>query len=158
MIPIWFGPAEYPLAGFVHQPRGECRAGAVICPPFGYEATCSYRTLRELADRLAAAGILVLRFDYFGTGASSGTGREFDLVERWRDSVAAAISEMRRRGIAKPALIGLRLGAAIAYSAAPTDCGPLVLWAPISSGRRYYRQLRALAAVTPGGQATGDQV
>ena len=31
------------------------------------------------------------------------------------------------------------------------DLGPLVLWAPVTSGRRYHRELRAQAAITPGG-------
>ena len=128
----------------------------MICPPFGYEATCAYRTLRRLAERLADAGNLVLRFDYEGTGASSGTGLESDLLGRWQASVAEAVGELRRRGIPRPSLVGLRLGAALACAATRVDddLGPLVLWAPVTSGRRFYREIRGLAAITPGGIST----
>jgi alpha-beta hydrolase superfamily lysophospholipase len=150
---IWFGPLERPLAGVLHRPAGRPGGGVLICPPFGYELTCAYRPLRILGERLAADGNLVLRFDYEGTGASSGSGLEADLLSRWQQSVAAGIAELRRRGIAQPALIGLRLGAALACSAVAADpsVGPVVLWAPVTAGRRFQRELRAAAAITPGG-------
>jgi alpha-beta hydrolase superfamily lysophospholipase len=154
---IWFGPLERPLAGVLHRPVGRPGGGVLICPPFGYELTCAYRPLRQLSERLAADGNLVLRFDYEGTGASSGSGFEADLLSRWQQSVAEGIAELRRRGIARPALIGLRLGAALASSAVAADpsVGPVVLWAPVTSGRRFLRELRAAAAITPGG-VVGD--
>jgi dienelactone hydrolase len=156
--PIWFGPATEPLAGFLHiPPDGSFRGGVLICPPFGYEATCAYRSLRELATSLADSGLLVLRFDYFGTGGSSGRVEDVTGLDTWRASVAAGVAELRRRGIARPGIVGLRLGAALAYGAATVDedLGPLVMWAPVTSGRSYFRELRAQAAVTPGG-VVGD--
>jgi predicted alpha/beta hydrolase len=153
---MWFG-GECPLAGFVHHPDRPTGRGVLICPPFGYEATCAYRTLRCLADRLAAGGNLVLRFDYEGTGASAGTGIKADELERWAGSVVTGLEELRRRGVARPAIVGLRLGAALAAAAAGSehDTGPIVLWEPILSGRQVYRELRAQTATTPGG-ALGD--
>jgi predicted alpha/beta hydrolase len=153
---IWFGD-EHALAGFVHHPDRPTGRGVLICPPFGYEATCAYRTLRRLGDRLAASGNLVLRFDYEGTGASAGTGTDADQLERWIGSVVAGVAELRRRGVARPAIVGLRLGASLAAAAASSehDLGPIVLWEPILSGRQFYRELRAQTAITAGG-ALGD--
>lgn len=153
---VWFGD-ERALAGFVHYPDRPNGRGVLICPPFGYEATCAYRTLRCLGDRLAADGHLVLRFDYEGTGASAGTGLEADQLERWIESVVAGLAELRRRGVARPAIVGLRLGAALAVAASGSEhhLGPIVLWEPILSGRQFYRELRAQTAITPGG-AAGD--
>jgi esterase/lipase len=145
---IWFGRPERPLAGFLHAPSSPATGGVLICPPFGYEETCAYRTLRQLADLLAADGNLVLRFQYEGTGASSGSGLEPDLLERWLSSVQAGIAELRSRGVERPAIVGLRLGAALACAATggAEDIGPIVLWSPVTSGARYRRELRALSA------------
>jgi pimeloyl-ACP methyl ester carboxylesterase len=154
---IWFGQPHRPLAGYLHMPPGRITGGVLICPPFGYEAICAHRTLRCTAERLADAGYLVLRFDYAGTGGSSGTGFEPDLLERWQDSVLAGVDELRRWGVERPSLVGMRLGAALACAVAGRGArlGPIVLWAPVTSGRRYWRELRAQAAISPGG-ATGD--
>jgi dienelactone hydrolase len=150
---IWFGPADRPLAGYLHLPDGQPVGGVLVCAPFGYESTAAHRTLRRLGDRLARSGRLVLRFDYAATGASAGTVHEPDLLLRWQASVAAGVAELRRRGVARPAVVGVRLGAALAcaVAAGDGDLGPLVLWAPVTSGRRYHRELRAQAAITPGG-------
>ena len=155
--PIWFGSVDRPLAGFLHVPSGQCVGGVLVCAPFGYEAVCAHRSLRRLADRLAADGHLVLRFDYEGTGGSSGAGTEPDLLDRWVASVRCGVAELRTRGIRRPFLVGLRLGAALACAAASDDgeLGGLALWSPVTSGRRYHRELRAQAALTPGG-VVGD--
>ena len=154
---IWFGSRDRPLAGFLHRPVGVPVGGVLLCAPFGYESTCAHRTLRRLADCLADRGELVLRFDYPGSGASSGSGLEPDLLDRWQASVSAGLAELRALGVRRPAIFGMRLGAALACGAASRelDVGPLALWAPVTSGRRYYRELRAQAAATPGG-APGD--
>lgn len=152
-LPIWFGSRQQPLAGFLHRPVGQPVGGVLICPPFGYEGGCAHRTLRTIADRLAAYGYLVLRFDYEGTGASSGGSAEAELLDRWQASVRTGVAELRRLGVRRPALVGLRLGAALAIAATrdDSDLGPIVLWAPVTSGRRYWRELRAQAAITPAG-------
>jgi dienelactone hydrolase len=152
-VAIWFGSPDRPLAGFVHMPKGPSTGGVIICAPFGYEAVCAHRTLRQLAQRLADHGQLVLRFDYEGTGDSAGSGFEPDLLERWQSSVAAAAEELRRRGVPHPALVGVRLGAALACRAVASDAdlGPLVLWAPVTSGKRYRQELRGQAAASAGG-------
>lgn len=151
--PIWFGAAQRPLAGFLHEPRDPPRGAVVICPPFGYEHTCSHRTLRTLGDHLASRGIVALRFDYEGTGASSGRGDAPDQLDRWRQSVREAVDEMRGRGFESVALFGLRLGGALALEVGgSTPCVHAVAtWVPVTDGSRYARELRAQSAVSPGG-------
>jgi len=138
----------------IDRPPARPVGGVLVCAPFGYEAGCAHRTLRTIADRLAGRGHLVLRFDYEGAGASSGRGAESDLVDRWHDSVRAGVAELRRLGVRRPALVGLRLGGSLALAATrdDPDLGPVVAWAPVTSGRRYWRELRAQAAITPAGR------
>ena len=125
----------------------------VICPPFGYEHTCSHRTLRTLGELLADRGIVAMRFDYEGTGASSGRGDAPDQLDRWRQSVREAVEELRDRGFESVALFGLRLGGALALEVGgQMPCVHAVAtWVPVTDGSRYARELRAQSAISPGG-------
>ena len=91
-------------------------------PPSG-RSLRAHRALQQLAERLAGAGFDVLRFDYFGCGDSSGEGHEGRL-DRWLDDARAGIEEAEALcGSARVALVGVRLGAALAArgaGAAPT--------------------------------------
>ena len=88
----WFGSATSPLLGAVHVPEGSVARGAVVlAPPLGKEQVDSYRGLVLLAQRLCARGLLVLRFDYPGTGDSSGAQDDDGIVEQWQRSVVTAV-------------------------------------------------------------------
>jgi pimeloyl-ACP methyl ester carboxylesterase len=155
VIPVVFGPNGKQLMGIYHAPESEVAlaAGVVLCNPFGYEAMCAHRTYRHLAKRLATAGFDVLRFDYHGTGDSSGRNDEPDRVRAWLDSICAAVDELRAlAGVTSIDLFGVRLGATLAALAAGEcrDIRGLVLWAPAVSGRAYVRELRALQMLKEG--------
>jgi alpha-beta hydrolase superfamily lysophospholipase len=122
------------------------RSAVVLCNPLGYEAICAYRTYCHLAEGLAAAGFPVLRFDYHGTGDSSGQDDDADRVRAWLDSVTAAAREvMARSRKAEVSFFGTRLGGTLAAVAAAElgQVSRLMLWAPCSSGRAYVREMRA---------------
>ncbi|WP_321952410.1 hypothetical protein [Paraburkholderia bannensis] len=134
--------------GWLHPADG--RTGVVLCNPFGYDALCTHRGWRKLAERLAAAGLPTLRFDYPGTGDAAGMEDDPGRVEAWLDSIGAAVRHLRAwTGVTRVALVGLRLGATLAAVAAQrigaSDEGidDLVLLAPPVTGRRYIRELRA---------------
>jgi alpha-beta hydrolase superfamily lysophospholipase len=130
---------------------------------------CTHRTYRHLAERLASAGFHALRFDYHGTGDSSGHADEPGRLEAWLDNVASAIDELEAvAGVRSVDLFGVRVGATLAALAAGRrrDVRSLVLWAPCASGRAYVRELRAFQtlkekagarAATPLGDA-GEEV
>jgi alpha-beta hydrolase superfamily lysophospholipase len=118
----------------------------VLCNPLGYEAICAYRTYCHLAEGLAAAGFPVLRFDYHGTGDSSGQDDDPDRVRAWLDSITAAGREvMARSRKSEVSFFGTRMGGTLAAMAAAELGGVsrLMLWAPCSSGRAYVREMRA---------------
>ncbi|PCE26817.1 hypothetical protein BWP39_08485 [Paraburkholderia acidicola] len=130
--------------GWLHPAAGE--QGVVLCNPFGYDALCTHRGWRKLAERLAAAGMPVLRFDYPGTGDSTGFEDDPQRVAAWLDSIVAATRRLRERtGVTRVSLVGLRLGATLAALAAQRagDIDALVLLAPAMLGRNYLRELRA---------------
>jgi alpha-beta hydrolase superfamily lysophospholipase len=146
-FPIYFDSNGHTLFGWFQGPPAAFLAdvGLVICKPFGYEAICAHRSLRAFADAAAALGVPSLRLDYLGTGDSAPIDLEADQVEVWRRDVAAAAAELRRRtGVRRVCLLGVRLGGLLA-TLATDECGestPLVLIAPVVSGRRYVRDLR----------------
>jgi alpha-beta hydrolase superfamily lysophospholipase len=145
--PIYFDSHGQTLFGWFQGPPAHSLAdvGLVICKPFGYEAICAHRSLRAFADAAAALGVPSLRVDYLGTGDSAPIDPGVDQLEVWRRDVVAAAAELRKRtGVRQICLLGVRLGALLATLAAD-ECGestPLVLIAPIVSGRRHLRDLR----------------
>ena len=70
MIPVVFDGCF----GWLHPAAGN--RGVVLCAPHGYEELCVHRQWASLAERLAAAGLPTLRFDYRGTGNSVGDDEE----------------------------------------------------------------------------------
>lgn len=147
----WFGKADRPLLGWLSTPHdGVSCAGVLILPPVGYSYWSSQRTLRVLAERLAAGGHTVLRFDYEGTGDSSGDQWEADRFASWRASAAAAAGELRALGCRTLVLIGVGLGGTVALlDAATLGADGVVAWEPITAGRRHVRELRMLAMAVP---------
>ena len=145
--PRVFGPAQRTMVGLYHPPRGGTRATAIVlCNPFGYESLCVHRAYRHLAEKLAAAGFPVLRFDHHGTGDSSGDDVEPDRVRAWLDGIHSAIDETKLRAdVTRVSLIGVRLGATLATVAGSErdDVDALVTWAPLLTGKSYTRELRA---------------
>lgn len=151
--PTWIPGNPGPLAGWIHRVADEpVRGGVVICPPIGREGIIAYQTIRLLADRVALAGLVALRFDYCGTGDSGDDAEGLAGADAWRASIQACVSLLRRAGCESVALAGLRMGATLATMAA-SDCGPLsslVVWDPVVSGRAFLREQRALQTLEIG--------
>jgi alpha/beta superfamily hydrolase len=151
--PIVFGPTEAQLFGWYHQPHPDkARSTAVVlCNPLGYEGVCAHRTYRHLAERLADAGFVALRFDYHGTGDSAGHAHDPGRVDAWRESVGRAIEDARARSGARAiCLFGVRMGATIAATVAAERGGvdSLVLWAVSPNGKSYLRDVRVVGRAT----------
>jgi alpha-beta hydrolase superfamily lysophospholipase len=152
--PLWFGPRERPLFGWVHTPASDqVRSAVVICPSMGQEYAFAHYTLRSVAERLADQGHLVVRFDYDGTGDSLGVGTDPDRVAAWQASIGEALDLARSLTDAPLVLLGLRLGALLAASVAQQrdDVEGLVLWDTPRSGSSYAREQRVRQDVSVGG-------
>jgi pimeloyl-ACP methyl ester carboxylesterase len=146
--PIYFGAGQRRLFGMYTpaQAQGTRSRAVVLCPPWGEEYLRAHRSIRQLAAMLAASGVHVLRFDYFGTGDSAGDLQEAD-IKGWQEDIATAIEELKdTTGIAKVGLVGMRLGGTLAATVAakrPRDVDALGLWYPVASGEAYVGELTA---------------
>ena len=102
MTPFYFGAGPQRLFG-IYEPAvltGRGKRGAVLCYPWGPEYVHAHRVMRQLAIKLAGAGVHTLRFDFFGTGdwrarwwmPISLPGR---LISSWRWRNCATFSAQR---------------------------------------------------------------
>ena len=148
------------LFAWLHRPTASAkhRHGVVICPPLGFEQLHAARGLRRLADRLAREGIPALRFDWHGTGDSADQDSDPDRVATWQANAVAAVEWMKQQGgCTRVSGIGLRMGAMLLARAAEiVSIENLVLWAPVSSGRGYVREMNAIDMMS--GAETGQRV
>jgi pimeloyl-ACP methyl ester carboxylesterase len=145
--PHFFSEPSRALFG-IHTPaRGLAETGVVICPPLGLEALTAHRSLRILADQLADAGVEVLRFDYYGTGDSAGDMRDGGL-SLWAENVRTATQHLRELApVRRVVLIGLRLGATLAFLAEVPATNGIILWDPVLDGQGFIGGLARDATV-----------
>jgi alpha-beta hydrolase superfamily lysophospholipase len=150
---LWFGPQRRPALGWLSAPvDGVADSGVVVAPPHGYPYWCSHRTLRTIAEVLAADGHQVLRIDYDGTGDSAGDQWDSDRLAAWRATLAGAVRELRGLGASRITLLGVRLGATLALlDARELEIDRVLAWQPVVTGRRYAKELRLLSQAVPPG-------
>jgi alpha/beta superfamily hydrolase len=143
-VECFFFGADDSLYGVFHGSATEAAQALLVCSPIGQESVRAHFVLQKLSRQLAEQGTPVLRFDYFGTGNSSGNDIDAS-IERWRSDVVEAFRELRRRvPSARITVLGARLGASLAWSVLrEIDFAHLVVWDPIVNGGEHVRELRA---------------
>jgi pimeloyl-ACP methyl ester carboxylesterase len=149
-MPIYLDAAGEPVFGLFHEAaRHLPHARAVLlCPPFGWEDICSYRSRRDWSEQLAAAGHPTLRIDLPSTGNSGGSANDPARLSAWTTAVSSAARWLHETtGHERVAAIGIGLGGLLICSAlaeeAPIE--EVVLWAVPARGRAFVRELHAFA-------------
>ncbi|MFT7662548.1 MAG: pimeloyl-ACP methyl ester carboxylesterase [Planctomycetota bacterium] len=146
MEPFYFEAEGQSLFGCYHAAATPARDCAlVLANPLGHEYVQFHRVYRQLAIMLADAGFPVLRFDYTGTGDSSGDYPDWSL-DRWRQDLQCASTALQKRASSSSlAMVGLRVGASLALETCTQLKGvdSLVLWDPIVAGAAHVGELRA---------------
>ena len=140
----YFGRGPMQLFGALHYPQAKpTGTGVILCYPMGQEYMRIHRTYVELAKSLAAAGSYVFRFDYFGSGDSSGDPVSGNL-EQWAQDIQEAIRELRAStGVRQIHLVGARIGANLALATGGGgQVASIVVWEPILNGTDYLAALK----------------
>jgi len=129
------------LVGLLQMPfEGAVRERWLFAYPLFEERKSSQRVLVTMGRALAASGRAVLLFDYRGCGDSEGDFEAFSLPHWQADLRAAADWLAARFPHARPGILGLRLGATLAWREAARPEKPfdrVVLWSPVVNGQVY---------------------
>ena len=143
-MPAYFGVGNQ-LFGLFHGVGGPAQTAVLLCPPFGQDLIRSHRVYRQLAEALAGRGIPSLRFDYFGSGDSSGDSVEVDWLRCQADALTAAAELRRRSGCQRLVGFGGRLGGSLVLACATAaEFAELIVWDPVVDGAAHVAQLDAL--------------
>jgi pimeloyl-ACP methyl ester carboxylesterase len=144
--PVQFGGHS----GYCHMRREPPyrTTGVVICSPPGRDGRCGYRFLFELAQNLAAQGIIVLRYEPLGCGNSADLlDPDGDAVSAWTTGLSEAVATLRQIApVEKVVVAGLRFSATLAVMCSQVSDG-LMLFGPILKGRSWLRELKIARAV-----------
>lgn len=147
--PLWLDPQGRCLYAALHRgARARATTGVVLVPPLLHEQPTSRRFLAEVAAGLAAQGLPSLRFDFLGTGDSSGSGEQLDFSSMSIDLGLAVAALAARTGVERVVLLAWR-GAALAVGRWLEEGGRadlVVLWEPITDGSTWLEELRRLDA------------
>ncbi len=148
------GSGGHDLAARLDLPAGHPRAYALFAHCF----TCSkdIAAARRIAERLAAEGIGVLRFDFTGLGHSDGEFANTNFSSNVGDLIAAA--DFMRRDLEAPAiLVGHSLGGAAVLAAAseiPEVKAVVTINAPADVGHVLHQFGGSLREIEAEGEAT----
>jgi alpha-beta hydrolase superfamily lysophospholipase len=145
-LPFFFG-ADEGLFGMYHAPDRPARRAVLMCAPLGQDLIRCHRLYRQLAQALAREGLAVLRFDYRGTGDSSGGSGDVDWERCVADTVVAAAELRLRARVDRVVAFGARLGGSVAICAAErARLSEVIAWDPVLDGDDYVAALDAMQA------------
>lgn len=156
-LPITSIPAPEPmllpqgdghLFAVVHRSMLPARARILMCPPLLQEHVRSYRFFAQLAVQWARQGAEVIRFDYAGTGDSSGAGVEL-AVDRAIGDIRHVWNALVATGDGVPRIVcGVRMGALLAGHAIRDglDADMAWWWQPVLSGAGWIEEASAIDA------------
>lgn len=129
-----------------HRCSGPLRARLLLSPPILQEHARSYRFFAQFAEQLAQRGVEVIRFDYRGSGDSSGASTTFSPSTAIAD-IRAVWDALMDDGARVPRILcGVRFGSLLAAHAIerglPADLA--WWWQPVMSGEGYLEDMEAL--------------
>ncbi|PNS08135.1 serine aminopeptidase domain-containing protein [Solilutibacter silvestris] len=131
-----------------HRCAMPLRARVLLCPPLLHEHARSYRFFAQLAEHWARHGIEVIRFDYSGSGDSSGSTRDFASAGAIRDirHVWDALVPVEE-GVPR-IICGVRMGSLFAAHAIAggLDADMAWWWQPALSGAAWVDALEMIDA------------
>ena len=146
--PLYFGNPQRRLFGVYHPPRSALSkdVGVCLCYPMPHEYMTMHMAFRQLSNLLSKGGFPVFRFDYFGTGDSSGDSMEGD-VSQWIGDIHTAVRQFKHTsGVRQVCMVGVRFGAALAAKATMDGINvkDLVLWDPVIDGQSHISEMKAM--------------
>ncbi len=155
LLPRFLGEPGQRFYTLQFRAHGHARGHVVYVPPFGEEMNRCRALVAQQARALAAIGYHCTLVDFCGTGDSEGELVESSL-QQWHGNLAQAIACLQAEEDLPLTLWGLRLGALLALDFCANSDIPisgLLLWQPLTSGKRFVSQLlrQRVASLVSGG-------
>lgn len=124
-VPAFFAGGAETLFGVLTRPTGEPNGTTVTMLTGGGYITSTHRNRMyvTLGRRLSVHGYHSFRFDYHGTGESTGTVERFSLDQPFSEDVSGALRWIEAREPTKHVLIGSCFGARTVLSCSPGVAG-----------------------------------
>lgn len=132
------------------------RSAVLFISPWGLEELCVHKAWRELADSLADVGVASLRYDHPGTGDALDLPEPAGLEPFVTTALAAARCLRDLTGLQRLVVVAQGFGTLQVPDLLQAEDPSLVfagvaLLAPVTSGRRYLRELSLWAKVVDEG-------
>ena len=144
----WLRSGDFELATHAHLPAsGTASTAVLLCNTVGHEAIHAYRSMVRLGDEIAASGHAALRFDFAGTGNSSGDADAGDLVAAWQRNIVDEVRDLKERWAFKQVtVVGFRLAAPLLTAVLDElDIDGIAFWEPVTRGKAFVREIQAVA-------------
>ena len=150
--PAFFSAGSELLFGILTEPVGEPVGTAVVLVPGGAgtrESINRNRIWVRLARRVAGLGYHALRFDYHGSGESTGVEERLRLDHPFTEDLRGAVRWAEAQGVSSLVLGGSCSGARTALSYAPdaANLGGIVLATPYIKDMAQGERVATLMAV-----------
>jgi alpha/beta superfamily hydrolase len=143
--PVTFQVNGEQLVGMLHLPAQLPAPGVCLFHGFTGHKGESHRLFVTCARALAEAGLIALRFDFRGSGDSSGEFHEMTLAREVEDAQAALTFLAEQQGVLphKLGTIGLSLGGAVAALVAGLrpSLRATVLWAAVADPGKHLSRI-----------------
>ncbi len=140
--PFFIAPEEARIFAVCHKPVGNSlpdrNTCVIFCDPFAEEAAITQKITVDFARLLAIRGYQVIRFNYRGTGDSSGLFQDC-TINTYLDDIDRVRHDFLKQSDSRIVLFGVRLGATLAAMAAAMtpEVHALIMWEPIADLKIY---------------------
>lgn len=158
--PITFSNHGQQMVGMIHDPaRGRPGPALLMCHGFTGNRMEAHFLFVKMARKLAAAGYVVMRFDFRGSGESAGEFADVTIPGEV-DDAKIALAYLRAHPAVDPervTLLGLSMGGAVAATVAGQDeqLSGLILWSAVARLSSDWPELKGGASPPLGLQPDG---
>ena len=119
--------------------------GVLLVPPLGNEQRRTQRPFRSLMQNLSRQGYTLMRFDWQGTGDSSGDSEQLETLGPWIQDFEDAVESLASH-VSTVDIVAVRMGALIAAQAdaAIPSIRQAYYWDPVVSGISWIQDMQRL--------------
>ncbi len=139
-VQVSFSSDGEAVLGVLHVPDRAPAPGLIMCHGFTGHKGEAHRLFVEAARDFCSHGMVVLRFDFRGSGDSAGEFRDMTVSREIADAAAAFefLASRSEADAERVGVLGLSLGGCVAACLAGRESRvkALVLWAPLAQPRR----------------------